>query len=207
MTEATIRELREAVGLSQAALAEAVGTSQQTVDRIERGEVSHSRYTSPIRAYLSALWQGQRTGHQLRQAERYLEDDFSRRVVPSFVLSAQGQLSGGTNVEGPLGLGNRPGTYAVHLQRSVVGPKGDVLFRYGDVLFVDPTAAVRHLDPVLIQGVGGDSFQAEIRIAVDLAEAVGGPSEADLREAGYAIIGRESISRIAAVYFRYAETG
>ncbi|GEM_PF-5042560 len=42
-----IRLLRERCGLSQAQLAEAIGTSQQTIDRIERGVVLSSRSSGP----------------------------------------------------------------------------------------------------------------------------------------------------------------
>lgn len=40
---AAIRAKREALGWSQAKLAELAGTSQQTIDRIERGATEHSR--------------------------------------------------------------------------------------------------------------------------------------------------------------------
>lgn len=43
-----IREARELKGWSQAALAEMVGTSQQTIDRLERGETDFSRYREPV---------------------------------------------------------------------------------------------------------------------------------------------------------------
>lgn len=47
-----IRTAREARGWSQAELGEKVGTSQQTIDKLERGIVSHSRY---LRQILSIL--------------------------------------------------------------------------------------------------------------------------------------------------------
>lgn len=43
----SIRAARELKGWSQAALAEMVGTSQQTIDRLERGETGFSRYREP----------------------------------------------------------------------------------------------------------------------------------------------------------------
>ncbi|MCA1831202.1 MAG: helix-turn-helix domain-containing protein [Actinobacteria bacterium] len=43
-----IRETRQKRGLSQAALAEKVGTYQQTIEKIESGTVKHSRYLLPI---------------------------------------------------------------------------------------------------------------------------------------------------------------
>lgn len=43
-----IRERRQERGLSQAALAEKVGTHQQTIEKIERGTVKHSRYLHAI---------------------------------------------------------------------------------------------------------------------------------------------------------------
>lgn len=44
----SIRAAREAQGLSQAALAEKAGTTQQTVQRIERGEIEFSRAAQGI---------------------------------------------------------------------------------------------------------------------------------------------------------------
>lgn len=38
-----VKELREAMGISQAALADMVGTSQQQIDKIEKGKIKHSR--------------------------------------------------------------------------------------------------------------------------------------------------------------------
>lgn len=43
-----IREAREARGWSQAQLATKVGTSQQTVDRVEKGMVKHTRWLAPL---------------------------------------------------------------------------------------------------------------------------------------------------------------
>jgi transcriptional regulator with XRE-family HTH domain len=48
-----IRLARESLGWSQARLAELVGTTQQTVDRIEKGETTFSRYVEPIRRCLA----------------------------------------------------------------------------------------------------------------------------------------------------------
>lgn len=43
-----IRQRREALGWSQADLAQRAGTNQQTIDRLERGETKHSRALSSI---------------------------------------------------------------------------------------------------------------------------------------------------------------
>lgn len=43
-----IRQTREARGLSQKALADAVGTKQQTIDKIESGIIKHSRFLALI---------------------------------------------------------------------------------------------------------------------------------------------------------------
>lgn len=50
---AKIRRLREARGWTQAHLASRVGTSQQTIDRIERGETEFSRWIAPALEVLS----------------------------------------------------------------------------------------------------------------------------------------------------------
>jgi predicted transcriptional regulator len=52
---AQIRSRRIKLGLSQGALARALGTSQQNVDRIEKGIVKASRLTPAI---IDALWRG-----------------------------------------------------------------------------------------------------------------------------------------------------
>jgi DNA-binding transcriptional regulator YiaG len=57
MTPEQIREQRTKLKLTQAELADACGTSQQTVDRIERGETLHSRATNAISSYLQGLKQ------------------------------------------------------------------------------------------------------------------------------------------------------
>lgn len=49
-----INAIRTELGLSQAKLAELVGTSQQSIDRIEKGTTSHSRFIEPI---LNVLFQ------------------------------------------------------------------------------------------------------------------------------------------------------
>jgi len=49
---AAFRRMREARGITQGELAKAVGTSQQTVDRIERGEVVFSKFGHAIAARL-----------------------------------------------------------------------------------------------------------------------------------------------------------
>ncbi|VTZ61799.1 LexA family transcriptional regulator [Sinorhizobium medicae] len=49
---AEIRRAREAMGLSQAELAEKSNVTQQTIDRIERGAVLHSKSYSKLRQFL-----------------------------------------------------------------------------------------------------------------------------------------------------------
>lgn len=50
-----IRQLRERCGLTQVKLAEAIGTSQQTIDRIERCEVRWSRSIAPALELLRSI--------------------------------------------------------------------------------------------------------------------------------------------------------
>jgi transcriptional regulator with XRE-family HTH domain len=47
-----IRARRKSLSMSQASLADAVGTNQQTIDKIERGMTEHSRFLRPICAVL-----------------------------------------------------------------------------------------------------------------------------------------------------------
>lgn len=70
MSGAAIREAREKAGLSQAALAESVGTTQQTVDRIERGETVFSRYAVRMRQRLGMPEDGSGQGAPARSTGR-----------------------------------------------------------------------------------------------------------------------------------------
>lgn len=47
-----IRDAREALGWSQARLARSVDTTQQTIDKLEKGQVTWSRHLAPIEAAL-----------------------------------------------------------------------------------------------------------------------------------------------------------
>lgn len=67
-----IRTARESAGLSQAELAERAGTTQQTVDRIERGETEFSRSTAPIMAALG-MHADDRGTHQTALQQRIRE--------------------------------------------------------------------------------------------------------------------------------------
>src|SRR5437016_10049945 len=51
-----IRARRKALGLSQAKLAQAVKTNQQTIDKIEQGTIKHSRFFRNIAAVLQLSW-------------------------------------------------------------------------------------------------------------------------------------------------------
>ncbi len=55
-----LRRIREELGYSQAKLAELAGTSQQTIDRLEKGQVAHSRALPRLVASLQADVEGKR---------------------------------------------------------------------------------------------------------------------------------------------------
>lgn len=93
-----IRARRAELGMSQQALAEAVGTSQQTVDRIERGETLHSRH---MEAIIKALHLDEelelyldRRAERETEAQEYLRSQpgKKRNVFPDFTPPKLGKI-------------------------------------------------------------------------------------------------------------------
>ncbi len=77
-----IRTAREAKGWSQAELAEKAGTTQQTVDRIERGVTEHSRAYVPLRDALGLPplegFDPDKTKRMLESIKRTSEKEFAK---------------------------------------------------------------------------------------------------------------------------------
>lgn len=87
-----VRQLRERCGLTQAQLAAAIGTSQQTIDRIERGETQWSRAIAPAIEFLH-ITLGMRAGTSNEPRAR--TDD----LISDVAVHAQDQIEvylGGT---------------------------------------------------------------------------------------------------------------
>lgn len=167
-----IKAAREELGLSQAAVAAAVGASQQTVDRIENGGVTHSRYTTAITTYLDGRREQSGLSRQLdTRSDQYL--DLKAGIqVDGFVLD-NGQLVSTEQVRAPDTLRHVEDLFSVSLRRGFQGPMGDVVYRPGDRLFLRPNASPRHFDICLIQPDDGRSSQAELRYVLDRIETPG----------------------------------
>ena len=191
-----IKVLREHLGRSQASVAEAVGTTQQTVDRIERGAVSHSRYALPMLEWLEAIGSGQpdRDGGWRRTMAKV------SNPVPTLILDTRGIAADGEPVEAPPFLQESRGGYSVLLSSGVRGPAGDVLLRAGDRLFVDPLANPRHFDTCFATRTDGNGA-GMVRVALDPDEVPQGVSN---QFEGFAILGDETLilHKVVAIYTR-----
>lgn len=165
-----IREMRERARLSQAALAAAIGTTQQTVDRIEKGEVKHSRYTIPIMSLLNLRSVSLNQEAALTYSAMSSVASTHSRLVTTYNLGANQELSLTEMVEAPSFVAAMADTYAVVLSKNITGPMGDVIFRFGDTLFVSPQSPLRHFDACLVSRKGLASYDAvAIKIAIDPA--------------------------------------
>lgn len=167
-----IREARERLGLSQAAVAAAVGASQQSVDRIENNGVTHSRYTTPILSWLEARGREAGMGQALDLRSDELLALRTGSFVDGFVLEG-GLLVPSDPVRAPDLLGKEEGLFAVTLGRGFQGPMGDVVYRPGDRLFLSPTPAPRHFDICLVRPRDSRSSKSELRYVLDRIETPG----------------------------------
>jgi len=143
---AELRRRREAAGQTQEAVAKELGTTQQTIDRIERGETRHSRFLLPLKL----LWD-----REDALGEAY-EAQLNKRLAPAAPPEIpvydwkKGRIAEGTlhrlpapaRFRDPL-TGYRDG-YGVQLLSPVFSPSGDMIFHVGDVLFVLPEEPLRH---------------------------------------------------------------
>lgn len=100
-----IRERRLARGLSQAALAEKVGTHQQTIEKIEKGVIKHSRFLHPISSELDLPFP-QVVPHNAATIKN--EEDAAEHLVGSRDLPVYGAAEGGG---GALVVSNEPVDY------------------------------------------------------------------------------------------------
>lgn len=87
----TVRRRREEMNLSQAELAKLADTSQQTVDRIERGRVEHSRALPRIRQVLDIPNEGfnpDRFNEAVHALEQRGQESYKRFMEEGKVVSA-----------------------------------------------------------------------------------------------------------------------
>lgn len=104
-TGENIRKAREAHGLSQAALGEAVGVSQATIEKIEKGQTKKSKYLADIAAFLKLDQSDSSSRNGARNQNSNLEANALRgeRNFPVF-----GAAEGG---DGTVAISNEPVDY------------------------------------------------------------------------------------------------
>ena len=162
-TGKTVREARVARGWSQAKLAEAAGTSQQTVDRIERGETLHSRALDDIREVLG-LWRPPTSEEVDGIIERMRTDAkdvetqaYREALIPLYSMGFDTRLPGTMT-----GLGREADTYvprapqllnasAAYAVSAFAADEMDPAIREGDILLVNPDSPLRLPCEVLLR--------------------------------------------------------
>jgi transcriptional regulator with XRE-family HTH domain len=136
-----IRTQREALGLSQADLAHAVGVSQATVDKIESGKTLRSRYLPRIAARLGiplTELDPDLESHAFAPAE-YAEIGTLRPLEPELPVYAAPNAHPIDRVRRPAPLANVRGAYGLLVDDEAMQPE----FWPGDVALINP-----HLPPV-----------------------------------------------------------
>lgn len=148
----SIRSARLERGWSQAKLAEEAGTSQQTVDRIERGQTLHSRALDDVMDVLG-LQRARRPDEMNDVGGRMLDE--SRRhqtpqtgLLPVFAMGIDTRLpemttlseTPGGFIDRPERLKHAPMAYAVSV---FAAEEMSPSVREGDILFVNPDAPLR----------------------------------------------------------------
>lgn len=195
---AEIRERREALGMSQARLAELAGTSQQTVDRIERGVTTASRFIPAIRRILNLQvpppesYEGRAVQNDIQTADAML-DTIIDPVEAAMRSSAAHSKQLRKQVEGAdflmpvysMGLSSGEQLLFEDVARVVMRPepllsvKGGYgyfvfndemapVYNIGDLLLVDPTLPPRPGDDVLIRSPRGEGFAVKIRTLAEI---------------------------------------
>lgn len=200
--EPTLKELRERAHLTQSEVAELIGTSQQTVDRIERGATEQSRYEAPMRAVLKHTIDLQMmvsAEYRLSEGRAY---QLHQNRAPLMTLEADGRLVA-EDKEVQLHLSaykdDELNTYAVQLTKPQRGPAGDPVFRARDILAVTMDAMPRHFDWVLVS----ENERARLVMVIDPAEMPPSSVASDLRGLGYEVLDDDAPSSMHRVIGRY----
>lgn len=184
-----LRISRERLYLTQAQVAAAIGTTQQTVDRIERGETKFSRYRLPLEQYLHEQFSA--AFHESTSPSPSLT---FRPTVPIYYWNNKDEppvLTG--QVTAPIPLGDAVDCYAVLLNYPVIGPRGDAVFSPGDTLFADPSRPVRHYTWAVARRAANPEAM-DITIWVDPLHLPPTTTRQSLDDAGYAVKGDEGLT-------------
>ena len=157
---AAIREARVARGWTQARLAEEAGTSQQTVDRIERGQTRHSRALDDVMDVLglSRIRRPEEMDGILDRAlEASREFDLPQTgPIPLYAMGLDTRLPSLTSIsdkpesfiDRPARLQHAPRAYAVS---AFAVDEMSPAIREGDIVFVNPDAPLRMPTEVLFR--------------------------------------------------------
>lgn len=152
-----IRQAREAQGLSQSDLAEMVKTTQQTIDRIERGKTTHSRSTPAILRALGLETDQSDTPDVKLEPARYVSGEqlVGERDLPvySSAEGGDGALILSTDpiewVRRPAPLANVRGGYGIYIVGDSMIPR----FNPSEVALVHPHLPYKPgVDVVLYRG-------------------------------------------------------
>lgn len=167
-----------------------VGTTQQTVDRIERGQTAHSRYILPIRTFLNERLQLQFADDSLRAAAQRAKEEDARSAVPTYNLMPDGTIVPAEGVRTRIHFIDHVGdVYALHLTTSIKAPSGmTAVFRSGDTLIVDPSPVPRHYDWTFLRDPEDGS--GKLVLMIDPAEVPSDFTEEEILEMGYGLLTR-----------------
>jgi len=149
----TVRELREALGLSQSALARRIGVTPQAIQQLEDGKVRDPRYIVALAEVLGvppAALAGKGGGAGPAYPIRH--EPLGRKDLPVYA-SAQGGPDGSMVFtydpiewrERPSILENVPDAFAMYVVNDSMEPR----YRQGDLLLVHPRRPVRPGNDVL----------------------------------------------------------
>lgn len=153
-----MRLARKAAGMSQTALADSIGVVQQTITKIERGDIVRSKYLPMIAAVLGVApaWLDPEIG----DVDRGLSDDSSAMytapggAIPVFAArfgAASGEMvvlpRVVTRIQPPGVLARTPDAWGLYVVGETMAPE----FWPGDVALIHPLFPPRQMDPVLLR--------------------------------------------------------
>jgi len=150
----TVRELREALGLSQSALARRIGVTPQAIQQLEDGKVRDPRYIVALAEVLGVAPSALAGRREAPPGPVYpiRHEPLGRKDLPVYA-SAQGGPDGSMVIsydpiewrERPSILENVPDAFAMYVVNDSMEPR----YRQGDLLLVHPRRPVRPGNDVL----------------------------------------------------------
>jgi len=151
----TVRELREALGLSQSALARRIGVTPQAIQQLEDGKVRDPRYIVALAEVLGVppvALAGKGAAGGAGPVYPIRHEPLGRKDLPVYA-SAQGGPDGSMVIsydpiewrERPSILENVPDAFAMYVVNDSMEPR----YRQGDLLLVHPRRPVRPGNDVL----------------------------------------------------------